>query len=95
MTKKILKNKTIIGRENLPKKDNPAWWSCHYEYINRKTKEMFKLEELQEKYGFGFADSKLWKIIEEEYNSVEVYVMSINHPKAKNCKDFNIIVKGE
>lgn len=73
--------KIIRGRENVPTGDNFAWWSCHYEYRNKNTNEVFRLEGLQEKYNLGFLQRELWDIIEHEYISEEVYIMSVNHPK--------------
>ena len=71
----------IVGRENVPRGDNFAWWSCHYEYIHRVTKEIYRLEDLQNKYKMGFGQAELWEIIDREYTSIEVYVMSVNHPR--------------
>lgn len=73
----------VRGRENVPKGDNFAWWSCVYIYINRKTKEEYTLEQLQCKYEMGFAQQELWEIIEAEYDSVEDYIMNVNHPRRK------------
>ena len=29
----------------------------------------------------GFGQAELWEIIDREYTSIEVYVMSVNHPR--------------
>lgn len=39
----------------------------HYVYTHKITGEKYRLGDLQDKYGLGFADSKLWKIIERDY----------------------------
>lgn len=71
----------IRGRENVPTGDDFAWWSCHYEYRHGKTGETYRLEDLQNKYHMGFGQAELWQIIDREYESEEVYVMSVNHPR--------------
>lgn len=71
----------IRGRENVPTGDDFAWWSMHYEYKNIKTCEEFTLEQLQDKYNLGFAQKKLWDIIERDYTTEEVYIMNVNHPR--------------
>jgi hypothetical protein len=82
----------IRGRENVPTGDDFAWWSMHYEYKNIKTCEDFTLEQLQDKYNLGFAQKKLWDIIERDYTTEEVYVKNVNHPKYdKNDKSNNIV----
>lgn len=82
-TSQIYNTKIIIGRENIPAKDDLSWWSMHYKYRNKKTGKMFRLEDLQEKYNLGFSQKELWNIIEFEYKTEEVYIMNINHPKYK------------
>lgn len=77
-------NERIVrGRENVPKGDDFAWWSCHYEYKNKKTGEIYNLEDLQNKYKLGFAQRELWDIIERDYITEDVYVMNVNHPKRR------------
>lgn len=71
--------KIIRGRENVPKNDDFAWWSCHYEYKNKKTNKSYRLEELQNKYKLGFAEKKLWNIIERYYIAEEVYVIELKN----------------
>lgn len=82
----------IRGRENVPIGDDFAWWSMHYEHINKKTGKAFTLEQLQEKYNVGFAQKELWDIIERDYTTEEVYIMNVNHPKYdKNDKSDDIV----
>lgn len=79
----LTNNKIVRGRENVPKGDDFSWWSCHFEYRNRNTSEAYTLEELQDKYELGFGQKELWDFIECEYNTEEVYVMNVNHPRYK------------
>ena len=84
--------KSVRRCENVPAGDDFAWWSEHYEYRSVKTCETFTLEQLQEKYNLGFAQEKLWDIIERNYTMEEIYVMNINHPKYdKNDKTNDIV----
>lgn len=81
----------VYGRENVPKTDKFAWWSCDYEYIG-KDGTYNTLEDLQEKYNLGFADKKLWDIIEENYKTVECYTMNVNHPEhPENMEKYELI----
>lgn len=93
MFKKQLSTSRIIkGRENIPDGDNFSWWSMHYEYINKETGRVFRLEELQEHYNLGFAQKELWDIIELEYKTKQVYIMNVNHPNySKNVAFDNIV----
>ncbi len=79
--------KIIRGRENVPVGDNFGWWTCVYVYINRKSKEEYMLEQLQEKYSLGFGQHELWNIIEKEYDAVEDYIMSVNHLRYNGQSD--------
>ncbi len=80
----------IRGRDNVPVGDNFAWWTCVYVYINRESKEEYKLEQLQEKYNLGFGQRELWDIIEKNYDTVEDYIMNVNHP-IRNGKSDDIV----
>lgn len=48
---------------------NHASVPMHYVYTNKNTGEKYRLGDLQDKYELGFADSRLWKIIEHEYEA--------------------------
>lgn len=50
-------------------KETTAGVAVRYVYTNKKTKKRYTLEGLQNKYELGFADSRLWKIIERDYSS--------------------------
>lgn len=72
---------TVRGRQNVPAGENFAWWTCKMEYRHNLTNELYSLEELQCKYELGFAEKRLWNIIEREYTIGEIYVMNVNHPR--------------
>lgn len=82
---------TIIrGRQNVPVGDCFSWWSCHYEYKNIKTGETFTIEGLQNKYQLGFLEKELWNIIERNYLTEEIYIMSCNHPRSIKRNDLDL-----
>ncbi|WMI81581.1 hypothetical protein [Anaerotignum sp. MB30-C6] len=56
----------LILSDEVPKHDSVP---MHYVYTNKNTGEKYRLGDLQDKYELGFADSRLWKIIEREYDS--------------------------
>ncbi|MGN9163231.1 hypothetical protein [Clostridium sulfidigenes] len=51
--------------------------STHYEYRNKKTGEVLRLEDLQEKYNLGFAQKELWDIVEANYTTKEVHTTCV------------------
>lgn len=52
-------------------KEMPDTPQSVYIYINKRTGEEYRLEDLQNKYGLGFGDRRLWDIIESCYRCEE------------------------
>ena len=44
-----------------------------YQYVDKKTGEGYRIEDLQEKYSFGFMKKELWDIIERDYTTRVVH----------------------
>lgn len=76
----------VYGSENINATDKHNWWNFDYEYIG-KDGIYHTLEELQEKYNLGFADKRLWDLIDENYKTVECFTMNRNHPEYKEHID--------
>lgn len=72
---------TLVGRHKVPAGDCFSHWTCRYKYRCSKTKNVYSLGDLQNKYELGFGDQRLWDIIECEYSTEVHYIMNVNHPR--------------
>ena len=43
--------------------------AVHYVYTHKTTGEKYLIGDLQNKYQLGFAESSLWRIIEQQYTA--------------------------